>query len=97
MKKNISKYLKRGLFGLTLIGTVFFTSNALIAAPRKSYKPKTYSTRSYSTKSYTKKAPYAGYGKRSTVNGLPKTKIITGHGKRTSKGYTYVYPYARSK
>lgn len=50
-----------------------------------------------STKSYTKKAPYAGLGKTSKVNRLPKTKTISGHGKRTCKGYTYVNPYARSK
>lgn len=45
---------------------------------------------------YTKKAPYAGYGKISKTTGLPKTKIVSGHVKKTSKGYTYVNPYARS-
>ena len=64
---------------------------------RKPYKTKTYSTRRSSKKSYTKKAPLAGYGKPSRVNRLPKTKIISGHPKRSSKGYTYVNPYARSK
>lgn len=46
---------------------------------------------------YTKKAPYAGMGKKSNRNELIKTKGISGHGKRTKKGYTYVNPYARSK
>lgn len=46
---------------------------------------------------YTKKAPYAGYGKPSKVNGQIKTKHVTGHVKKTSKGYTYVNPYSRSK
>lgn len=46
---------------------------------------------------YTKKAPYQGYGKPSKVNGLPKFKTTSGHFKKTSKGYTYVNPYARSK
>ena len=46
---------------------------------------------------YTKKAPYAGMSKKSSSNGLIKTKGVSGHGKRTSKGYTYVNPYARSK
>lgn len=46
---------------------------------------------------YTKKAPYSDYGKISKTTGLPKTKIVSGHVKRTSKGYTYVNPYAKSK
>jgi|GEM_PF-3147879 len=48
-------------------------------------------------KNYTKKAPYSGFGKPSKVNRQPKIKPITGHGKRTRKGYTYVNPYSRSK
>ena len=48
-------------------------------------------------KSYLRKSPYAGLGKKSRVNGLIKTKSISGHGKRTNKGYRYVNPYARSK
>ena len=47
--------------------------------------------------SYSRKAPYAGYGKTSKVNGLPKCKTTSGHMKRTSKGYTYVNPYCRSR
>lgn len=44
-----------------------------------------------------KQAPNAGYGKRSKINGLPKTKIISPHMKRTHKGYVSVNSYARSK
>ncbi len=91
------KYLKRGAVGLALLATIFLSASELSAAPRKSYTPKSYSIKSYKTKSYSKKAPYAGYGKPSKVNGLPKTKITSGHVKRTNKGYTYVNPYARSK
>ncbi len=50
-----------------------------------------------SSKTYSKKSPYAGLGKKSSSNGLIKTRRVSGHGKRTSKGYTYVNPYARSK
>ncbi len=49
------------------------------------------------TRSYTKKAPYLGMGRQSKRNGLIKTKSISGHSKRTKKGYTSVNPYARSK
>lgn len=48
------------------------------------------------TKSYQKKSAYEGLGKKSKVTSLPKTKITSGHGKRTKRGYTYVNPYARS-
>jgi hypothetical protein len=44
-----------------------------------------------------KKSALCGLGKPSKVNKLPKLKITSGHRKRTSKGYTYVNPYARSK
>lgn len=57
---------------------------------------RSYSTRAY-TRGYTKKTHYAGFGKQSKVNGLIKTKPISGHGKRTSKGYTHVNSYSRSK
>lgn len=46
---------------------------------------------------YSKKAPYAGCGKTSKVNGLPKCKTTSGYMKRTSKGCTYVNPYCRSR
>jgi hypothetical protein len=49
------------------------------------------------SKPYTKKAPYAGLGKKSSANGLIKAKGVSGHFKKTSKGYTFVNPYAKSK
>ena len=48
------------------------------------------------TKSYTKKAPYFGYGKRSSVNSKIKTKAVKGYF-QPSRGYKFVNPYARSK
>lgn len=106
-EKDMFGYLKIGMLGAAFLGMTFFASGELNAAPQKAYRPKTYSSKSYykSPKTrcyvkppqYSKKAPYSGYGKRSKVNGLPKTKITSGHVKRTSKGYTYVNPYARSK
>lgn len=78
------KYCISAILGLAVLTT---TVSSLHAAPRKSY----------SRASYSKKAPYAGYGQPSKVNGLPKCKTTSGHMKRTSKGYTYVNPYARSR
>ncbi len=49
-----------------------------------------------STKTYVKKAPYAGYGQKSTVNGKIKTKRASGYFK-PSNGYKFVNPYAKSK
>lgn len=49
------------------------------------------------TEAYTQKSPYQGYGQPSKVNGLPKTKSISGYTKQTSKGYIRVNPYSRSK
>lgn len=46
---------------------------------------------------YTKKRPYQGFGKRSVVNNKIKTKSTRGHFKKTSKGVTFVNPYARSR
>ena len=37
-----------------------------------------------------------GYGKISKITGRRRTKIVSGHWRRTSRGYTYVNPYARS-
>lgn len=91
------RHLKSGTLGLALFAMIFFTISELSAAPRRGYNQKSYSTRSYAKKSYSKKAPYAGYGKPSKANGLPKCKITSGHVKKTNKGYTYVNPYARSK
>jgi len=105
------KSLKSGIFNLSILATILLSTSELSAASRKPYKskvysiknyskksytPKSYTTKSYNRKPYTKKASYAGYGKPSKVNGLPKTKITSGHVKKTSKGYTYVNPYARS-
>ena len=91
------RYLKNGIFGLALFATIFLSASELSAAPRKTYIQKSYSTKNYAKKPYSKKAPYAGYGKSSKVSGLPKCKITSGHVKKTSKGYAYVNPYARSK
>ncbi len=91
------KHLKTGVFYSVLLAAAILSVGELSAAPRKPYSTKAYSTKSYNKKTYSKKAPYAGYGKPSKVNGLPKTKIISGHAKKTSKGYTYVNPYARSR
>lgn len=38
-----------------------------------------------------------GFGKRSKVNNLPRTKIVQPHLKKTSKGIKVIKPYARSK
>lgn len=46
---------------------------------------------------YTQKSPYEGYGQLSKVNGLPKTKSVSGYTKQTSKGSIRVNPYSRSK
>lgn len=91
------KYLKNGAFTLALLATTFLSVGELSAAPKKSYTQKSYSTKTTTKKPYVKKAPYAGYGKPSKVNGQPKTKTTSGHVKKTNKGYTYVNPYARSK
>ncbi len=47
-------------------------------------------------KGYTTKAPYVGFGQKSSVNGRIKTKTTRGHFK-PSNGYKFVNPYARSK
>ena len=39
----------------------------------------------------------SGYGKISKVNGLPRTKPISGYWRRTSSGPRYVKPYYRSR
>ncbi len=97
MEKNMFRQLKSGVLGLAFFAVTFLSMSELSAAPRKGYTQKSYSTKSYAKKPYSKKAPCAGYGKPSKANGLPKYKITSGHTKKTSKGYTYVNPYARSK
>lgn len=98
------KYLKNGVFSLAFLAMTLLSVSDLSAAPRKTCGSKASSTKSYNSpaknqnkKSYAKKAPYEGYGKPSKVNGRPKTKIVSGHTKKTSKGYTYVNPYAKSE
>ena len=49
-----------------------------------------------STKSYTPKAPYSGFGKKSSVNNQIKTKPVSGYFK-PSNGYKFVNSYSRSK
>jgi hypothetical protein len=79
------------IFNFIFFGCLFFVALAqakkcTLGSNKKSF-----------TKTYVKKTPYAGLGKRSSVNGLSKYKPVSGHGKRTSRGYTYVNSYARSK
>ena len=38
-----------------------------------------------------------GFAKKSKVNGLPRTKIVAPHVKKTKTGYKTIKPYARSK
>jgi hypothetical protein len=89
--------MRKKLFSFMLLGSLFLLGGGgLQAAPKKShfpaytpnFAPKVYSSKSYGSKAYTKKPPYAGYGKPSKANGYPKTKITSGHMKKTSKGYT---------
>ncbi len=86
------KNLKIKALAFLIVIATSLSCGSLSAAQKNGSFPKT-----SSSKSYTKKSPYSGYGKTSKVNGLPKAKIISGHAKKTSKGYTYVNPYARSK
>jgi hypothetical protein len=48
------------------------------------------------TKKYVNGVPVTGYGETSKITGRPRTKIVSGYWRHTSKGYTYVKPYARS-
>ncbi len=91
------KYAKHGMLSGAVLITTLFSTSALSAAPNKAYESKSHSTKAYSKKAYSKKAPYAGYGQSSKVNGRSKTKIVSGHTKKTAKGYIYVNPYARSE
>lgn len=72
---------------------IMFLAACLFSVPMFAKKA-SFGTKS---KTYTKKTSYEGFGKPSKVNRLPKTKNISGHSKRTSNGFTYVNPYARSK
>lgn len=50
-----------------------------------------------SLEAYTQKGPYEGYGQPSKVNGIPKTKSISGYTKVTKNGVVRVNPYSRSR
>src|ERR1700722_10193236 len=88
IQQGNSMQLTSNHFGLALI-IIFIISPLALQGVKKGYI-------NHSTKSYAKKTPYSGFGKKSKVNGLPKIKPISGHGKRTRTGYTYVNPYSRS-
>lgn len=87
MKNKLLHFLKNILINLAFFTAIGAPNGKLIAAQKMSHH----------SKAYSKKPPYAGYGKQSKINGLPKSKIVSGHAKKTNKGYTYVNPYARSK
>ena len=83
--------MKRILLSLLSLVVCVLCMPEVSASRRNSFAtPKT-------PKSYVKKAPCAGMGQKSSANGLYKTKRVSGHTKQTSKGYTYVNSYARSK
>ncbi len=88
------KIFRYGFCSLLIAGFFLTTAGQLQASPKKN---SAYSGHSLGKKAYSKKAPYAGFGKKSSVNGQYKMKIVKGHMKKASKGYTYVNPYARSK
>lgn len=46
---------------------------------------------------YKRSPAYSGFGKISKVSRLPRTKIVSGHIKRTKRGIVFVNPNARSK
>jgi len=81
-------------FGVALSLTY---SQELQSAPRKTSCYQTKPSKTSSKKTYRKKSTWEGLGKKSKVTGLPKTKPVNGHYKRTNKGYTYVNPYVKSK
>lgn len=84
----MSKFLKQLSHNLLCALSLALLSYSLSARSWRSFGK---------TKTYTKKAPYAGYGKVSPANGRIKMKGTAGHMKKTSKGYTHVNPYSRSK
>lgn len=53
-------------------------------------------TQPASTTKYVNGVPVTGYGEISKVTGRPRTKIVSGHWRHTSKGLTWINPYARS-
>ena len=89
------KFLSTAVFAAVAAIFCVTSSGQLEAATNK--RSSYITTKKAPKTSYKKKAPYEGYGKKSSVNGMPKTKIVNGHVKQTSKGYTYVNPYAKSR
>ena len=85
----MNKYLTR-FYGCLLVAMTLLFSG--IAVAKKSYNSRT----SYTKTRYIKKAPYSGFGKKSSTNGMIKTKPVKGYFK-PSNGYKFVNPYARSK
>jgi len=79
-----------------LIISLLIPSNLVMAAGYRKTSKSSY-VAPKKPKSYMKKASLEGLGKPSKANRLPKTKVTNGHFKRTSKGYTRINPYARSK
>lgn len=88
---------------LLLIAFVLFGCTISIGKPIRSIKSSNKpnkpikSIKQNRAKPYVKKAPYAGLGKKSSANGLIKAKGVSGHFKKTTKGHTFVNPYAKSK
>jgi hypothetical protein len=69
-------------------------SESLYASPAKVAVYNTAKTAP--TKKYVNGVPVTGYGEISKVTGRPRTKIVSGYWRHTSKGLTWVNPYARS-
>jgi hypothetical protein len=80
-----------------LLLSLSLTWACLLSMPSIEAAKKAFCIKNYKAKPPSKKAPFASFGKPSKVNKLPKTKVVSGHIKKTTKGYTYVNPYARSK
>ncbi len=93
--------LTRSLF-FSILFFVLAMSPLLAHARRATFNtmPKSFNSKKISSfhpkKTYTQKTAYAGMGKPSKVNGLSKTKPISGYYK-PSKGYKYINSYARSR
>lgn len=54
------------------------------------------STRYTNSTSYDYVQPIQGYGEISKKTGRVRTNVVSGHWRRTSNGYKYIKPYARS-
>lgn len=100
---NIKKYLSLLILGLVVLLGVSGCAdqptnnyiNPVVCTSTPACQPVTYSsTTTSSCKDYT--PPIKGYGEISKTTGRVRTKVVSGHWRHTSKGYTYVKPYARS-